>query len=94
MIVADTTNVNTGRQNGIVVQLQNKFTVKKLEESQYIRCQYHILDRVLRVIMDAEFGGKNILTVKIAYSHIKSVRRTGNQMLSRCVSQLSTQGKR
>ena len=42
MIVADTTNVNTGRQNRIVVQLQNKFAVKKLEEPQYIGCQHHI----------------------------------------------------
>ena len=51
---------HTGRQIWIVVQLQNKFAVKKLEEPQYIGCQQHILDRVVRVIMDAEFSGKNI----------------------------------
>jgi len=60
MIVADTTNVNKRRQNEIVVQLQNKFAVKKLEEPQYIGCQHHILELVLRVIMDSEFGEKNI----------------------------------
>ena len=32
MIIADTTNINTGRQNGIGVQIQNKFAVKKLKE--------------------------------------------------------------
>ena len=59
MLVADTTNVNTGRKNGIVTQLQRLFTQKKLEEPQFIGCQYHILDRVLRLVMDDDLGGNN-----------------------------------
>lgn len=53
------TNVNTGRKNGIVIQLQKLFLQKKLEELQFISFGYHILDPVLRVVTDGELGGKH-----------------------------------
>jgi len=60
MIITDNTNVNTGRRNGIVTQLQSLFVQNKLEAPQFIGCQHHILDRVLRIVMDTELGGNNI----------------------------------
>jgi len=47
VIVADTTNVNTGRRNRIVIKLKRVFAQKKLKEPQFIGCQHHILDGVL-----------------------------------------------
>ena len=56
MIICDTTNVNTGRTNGVVVRLQRLFEGKGLEKPQFIGCQQHILDRILRLVMDVEVG--------------------------------------
>ena len=57
MIVADTTSVNTGRKNGVVSRLQRMFRSKGHPAPQFIGCQHHILDRILRVVMDAELHG-------------------------------------
>jgi hypothetical protein len=54
MIVADTTSVNTGKKNGVVVRLQRMFVEKGLTPAQFISCQHHVLDRILRVTMDEE----------------------------------------
>ena len=59
MIVADTANVNTGRRNGIVTQLQRLFFQKNWEEPQIIGCQRHVHDRVFHLVMDEELGGNN-----------------------------------
>ena len=59
MIVADTTNVNTRRRNGIVIQLQPLFAEKKLEKPQFVGCQQHVLDCVLRLVVDDKLGGNN-----------------------------------
>jgi len=48
MIICDTTAVNTGRLNGVVVRLQRKITNLGFVEPQYIGCQHHILDLILR----------------------------------------------
>jgi hypothetical protein len=58
MIIADTTSVNTGKKNGVVVRLQRKFLEKGASKPQFISCQHHVLDRILRVVMDEELGGK------------------------------------
>jgi hypothetical protein len=58
MIVADTTSVNTGKKGGVVVRLQQKFSENGGSKPQFIGCQHHILDRILRVVMDEELGGK------------------------------------
>ncbi|CAI9719997.1 Hypothetical predicted protein [Octopus vulgaris] len=57
MIVADT-SVNIGKRNGIIIQLLRLFAQKDLKEPQFIGCQHHIRDRVLRVVMDNELGEK------------------------------------
>ena len=48
MIICDTTAVNTGRLNGVVVKLQNAVISKGFDLPQYISYQHHILDRILK----------------------------------------------
>ena len=79
MIVADTTNVNTGRRNGIVIQLQRLFAQKKLEEPQFIGCQHHVLDRLLRLVMDDELGGNNT-SPNIEYPFIPELVKNYEQL--------------
>lgn len=57
MIVADTTNVNTGKKTGVVVRLQQMFEEKGHPKPKFISCQHHVLDRILRVVMDDELHG-------------------------------------
>ncbi len=52
MIICDTTSVNTGRLNGVVVKLQNAMISKGFDKPQYIGCQHHILDRVLKHVLE------------------------------------------
>lgn len=52
MIVCDTTPVNSGPKNGIVARLQREFQVKDLGSPQYIGCQHHILDLIIRHVLD------------------------------------------
>ena len=52
MIICDTTNVNTGKKNGIVVKLQREFKARGLEEPKYIGCQHHVLDTILKHTMN------------------------------------------
>ena len=59
MIISDTTAVNTGSKSGIVVRLQKTFTEYGLEEPQFIGCQNHILDLILRHILDFYFPIKS-----------------------------------
>ncbi|OAF69798.1 hypothetical protein A3Q56_02457 [Intoshia linei] len=46
MIICDMTNTNSGRFNG--VKLQKKIENRFLDKSQYIVCQHHIWDRILK----------------------------------------------
>ena len=52
MIVCDTTPVNTGRLNGVVRKLKNEFAKRGFEQPQYVGCQHHILDRILKHVLD------------------------------------------
>src|SRR6185436_3778580 len=52
MIVCDTTAVNTGHRNGIIVRLNKEFERKGLSRLQYVGCQHHILDLILRHLLD------------------------------------------
>ena len=54
MIVADTTSVNTGKKNGVIVRLQRMFENRGHEAPQFVSCQHHVLDRILRWVMDLE----------------------------------------
>lgn len=58
MIICDTTSVNTGVKNGVVALLQNHFIYMGLPPPQYIGCQHHVLDLILRHVMDESLGGK------------------------------------
>ena len=38
MIIIDTSNINTGKKNGVVVILQQMFSEKGVTEPQFINC--------------------------------------------------------
>lgn len=59
MIVSDTTNVNTGVKSGVVRLLQNCFKEKHLSPPQYIGCQHHVLDLILKHVMNELLSGKS-----------------------------------
>ena len=50
MIITDTTNVNTGKRNGVVVKLKSMFEVKGVTIPQFIGFQRHVLDRILHLV--------------------------------------------
>lgn len=58
MIISDTTSVNTGKKGGVVRLLQDHVKSLSLPSPQYIGCQHHILDLILRHAMDEILGGK------------------------------------
>ena len=55
MIICDSTSVNTGRKNGIAIRLQKEFGNKGFQKPQYIGCQNHVLDLILRHLLDFNF---------------------------------------
>ena len=57
MIVTDTTAVNTGRKNGVVAILQRQQKLLNLPVVQYVGCQHHVLDRILKRVMDETLEG-------------------------------------
>ncbi|QQP39678.1 Uncharacterized protein FKW44_013477, partial [Caligus rogercresseyi] len=54
MIIADTTGVNTGKKSGVVIRLQQMFEKNGSPRPKFISCQHHVLDRILRIVMDDE----------------------------------------
>lgn len=81
MIICDTTAVNTGRSNGVVARIQRAMNGKGLDMPQYIGCQHHILDRILRHVLDfyiSETTTKPSLNYKFVnellenYDHLQS----------------------
>lgn len=72
MIVSDTTSVNTGKKNGVVVKLQKLFADKGISVPQFISCQHHVLDRILRVVMD-DVIDCNTKSPNIAYPFVPEV---------------------
>lgn len=60
MIISDTTAVNTGKNNGVVKRLKNEFRKRGFLEPQFIGCQHHILDLILRHMMDFQFQTKTV----------------------------------
>ena len=53
--VCNTTSANTGKKNGVVVRLQREFEGKGFRKPQYIGCQNHVLDLILRRALDCYF---------------------------------------
>lgn len=52
MIICDTTAVNTGRLHGIVKMIQDDVMSKGFQKPQYIGCQHHVLDLLLKHVMN------------------------------------------
>ena len=65
MIIADTTSVNTGKCSGVVVCLKRMFSEKGFSQPQFISCQHHVLDRILRLVMDQELGGNTTSPTRV-----------------------------
>jgi len=74
IIVTDTTNANTGHRNGAVVKLQHHFTSRHFPIPQYIGCQHHILDRILRLMMD-EICGNATISPNISYNFVEEIKQ-------------------
>lgn len=72
MIICDTTAVNTGHINGVVVKIQQKMREKGFEQPQYIGCQHHILDRILKHVLDY-FVGKHTTKPSLNYDYIERI---------------------
>ncbi|ESO02929.1 hypothetical protein HELRODRAFT_174404 [Helobdella robusta] len=51
-IISDITSVNTGSKNGVESQLQREFERKNLEPVQFIACQHHVLNTILKHSMN------------------------------------------
>ena len=51
-IITDTTDVNTGQQNGVVKKIQDTICSKGFCRPKYIVCQHHILDTILRHLLN------------------------------------------
>ena len=52
MLIANTTSVNTGKKIGVIIRLQQMF--EKNGSPKFISCQHHVLDRILRLVIDDE----------------------------------------
>ena len=96
MIIADTTSVNTGRKTGVVVRLQKMFNEKAGTNPKFYGCQHHILDRILRLVMDNSFGSATATSPDIEYPFVKILLKdyeklkkefkNGEEMISESVS--------
>ena len=52
MIICNTKSANTGRRNGVIVQLRNKTATLGFEKPQYVGCQHHVLDTILKHVLN------------------------------------------
>ena len=52
MIICDTTAINIGRLHGIVKLIQDDVLSKGFQKPQYNGCQHHVLDLLLKHIMN------------------------------------------
>ena len=78
-INCETTSVNTGRANGVIVRLQRLFEGRGLEKPQFIGCQQHILDRILCLVMNVEVG-EMTTSPNISYEFVPELIRNYNQL--------------
>ena len=85
MIVADTTSVNTGKKNGAVVRLQQRFTAKGFDKPLFIACQHHMLDRILRVVMDEEIG-ESTTSPNIEYPFVPQLMNSYEELQAKIVN--------
>ena len=57
MLIADTKNVNTGKKTEVVIWVQQMFEKNGSPRPKFISCQHHVLDRILRLVMNGELHG-------------------------------------
>ncbi|XP_073847047.1 uncharacterized protein [Musca autumnalis] len=69
MVICDTTSINTGNKNCIVTLLKQHFQGMSLLPPQYIGCQHHVLDLILRHVMDQVLDRKTS-SPNIAYHFV------------------------
>ncbi|ELU18836.1 hypothetical protein CAPTEDRAFT_210307 [Capitella teleta] len=48
MIISDTTSVNTGNKAEVGMRQQKMFAIRGHQKPQFIGCQHHVLDQILR----------------------------------------------
>ena len=65
--------MNTGRKIGVMVILQRVQKLLNLPVAQYVGCQHHVLDRILKHVMDETLAGAT-RSPDIAYNFIDIVR--------------------
>ena len=46
MIISDTTAVNTGKKNGVIINIQKGRAEMSFTFPQFVSCQHHVLDRM------------------------------------------------
>ena len=79
MIVSDTTAANTGKSLGAVTLLQKHFEDIGLQKPVFIGCQHHILDTILKHVMNNHFGEKTN-SPNISYSFISIIKEQYEQL--------------
>jgi len=84
MIVGDTTNVNTGKQYGVMVRLQIMFNSRGHLAPQFISCQHHVLDRILCLVM--EKLGASTTSPNIEYFFIRNLINNYETLKSKFVN--------
>ena len=50
--IYDTAAIITGQVNGVVVKIQNEMECRGFTRPQYLGCQHHILDLILKHVLD------------------------------------------
>ena len=82
MIVSDTTAVNTGHTEGVVTRLKEDYVGKNLIEPQFIGCQHHILDTILRHVLDMFFPTVSV-GPNLNYKFIEEVSKSYEDLKNR-----------
>lgn len=85
ILICDTTSVNTGKRNGVIIRLQRLFLKKGLDPPQFISCQHHVLDRILRLVMDAEIG-ENTKSPNIEYPFVSNLMSNYEELKGRFIN--------
>ena len=52
MLIAETTSANPGKENGVVIQLQQMLERRGSLRRKLTSCQHHVLDCFLSLVMD------------------------------------------
>lgn len=74
MIICDTTNVNTGCRNGVVKQIQQSILNFGFLKAQYIGCQHHVLDLLIRHVLDHAVDESSASPL-LPYTFIKTIEK-------------------